>query len=193
MVNDNIKNLIRNSQNGCKDSFCDFVDQKQSIVKGFVARYIFGPDDVFDLSQEVFLIAFKKINSFNADDNPDPWLRTIARNVCLNYNRNEARRHKHEKNAIQEKLIQQSTKEITGSQHGLDAGLLQMLDECMENIKGFHKNFYEILNFRYLKNLTTEQISKLVGKKTSTTRVSLKRARDMLKDCMARKLEAENV
>ncbi len=56
-------------------------------------RLVGNRDDALDCSQEVFIKAWKKLDTFRGDSHPMAWLKRITYNCCYNHlNRNKAKK-----------------------------------------------------------------------------------------------------
>lgn len=78
--------LIEQVLAGDTNSFRDLVERHQRQVYGFVRNLIRHSLDAEDIVQEVFVAAFRKLDSFDAGRSQfSTWLLTIARNRCLNH------------------------------------------------------------------------------------------------------------
>ena len=72
-------------------------------IYGFIYRMMGNPDDANDLTQDVFIRAFRALPQTSADLNVSAWLHRIASNACLDVLRRRQRirwlpweTHKHE-------------------------------------------------------------------------------------------------
>ena len=71
---------------GDVEAFRELVERHQRRVFGFVRNLVRHAPDAEDLIQEVFVAAFRKLDSFDAERSQfSTWLLTIARNRCLNH------------------------------------------------------------------------------------------------------------
>ena len=71
---------------GDVEAFRELVERHQRRVFGFVRNLVRNASDAEDLVQEVFVAAFRKLDSFDAERSQfSTWLLTIARNRCLNH------------------------------------------------------------------------------------------------------------
>ncbi len=71
---------------GDVEAFRELVERHQRRVFLFVRNLVRHAPDAEDLVQEVFVAAFRKLHSFNAERSQfSTWLLTIARNRCLNH------------------------------------------------------------------------------------------------------------
>ncbi len=63
-------------------------------LRCYIASHVHHPDDVDDMTQEVFLAAYRDLRSFRRGDDFGAWLRGIARNKLHDYFRSSSRRDK---------------------------------------------------------------------------------------------------
>lgn len=83
---DGDRTLIERVLAGDVEAFRELVERHQRRVFGFVRNLVRHAPDAEDLVQEVFVAAFRKLDSFNAERSQfSTWLLTIARNRCLNH------------------------------------------------------------------------------------------------------------
>jgi RNA polymerase sigma-70 factor (ECF subfamily) len=66
------------------DLFQELFRRYQSRVTTWCARVTHDPERALDLAQEVFLQAFRRLDSFRGDSRFSTWLYAITRNHCLN-------------------------------------------------------------------------------------------------------------
>ena len=79
---------------GHRDAFRLVVREFSLPLRCYIASQVHHPNDVEDLSQEVFLTAFRQLGTFRRGDDFGAWLRGIARNKLHDHFRSAARRHK---------------------------------------------------------------------------------------------------
>ena len=78
--------MIERVLDGDVEAFRELVERHQRRVFLFVRNLVRHASDAEDLVQEVFVAAFRKLNSFDAGRSQfSTWLLTIARNRCLNH------------------------------------------------------------------------------------------------------------
>ncbi|MBN2712014.1 MAG: sigma-70 family RNA polymerase sigma factor [Planctomycetes bacterium] len=177
-----INDLIKAAKEGEREAFGLIVGEYQGMVRGYIALQIFDTDQVFDLAQETFISAYTSLSSFSGDDFGG-WLRGIARNLCLQHIRTEARRKNREKSAMEKLFLQrQEDYDEIGPQR------LDRLQGCLQRLKEQQKNSYEAICLHYFKGRSTEDIAQETGRNSSSTRVLLMRARIALRACLERAL-----
>ena len=89
--------LIKECQSGSMSAFERLVMIHRDRIFGLVHHIIGDFEDANDISQEVFIRAYRSIGSFRGDAGIDTWLNRIAINLSINHVRKESRRK--EKNA----------------------------------------------------------------------------------------------
>lgn len=61
-------------------------------LKGFLHSKVSNPDDVDDLLQEILIKIHQHVGTLNTEEKLKPWLFTIARNVIIDFYRQQGRR-----------------------------------------------------------------------------------------------------
>jgi RNA polymerase sigma-70 factor, ECF subfamily len=79
--------LIRHAQAGDVEAFCRLAKNYQRRIYSLAMHYCRDPHDAEDLSQEVWLKAFKSLQGFRAESSFYTWLRQITINSFLNHRR----------------------------------------------------------------------------------------------------------
>ncbi|MGE3177221.1 MAG: RNA polymerase sigma factor [Vicinamibacterales bacterium] len=75
--------LIEACLDGDAGAFDLFVVRHRRHVYQLCYRFVANPEDASDLSQEVFLRAFRALRGFRGQSSAGTWLHRIAVNVCL--------------------------------------------------------------------------------------------------------------
>jgi RNA polymerase sigma-70 factor (ECF subfamily) len=92
--------LIRRAQAGDLDAFCRLARGYERRVYSLALHFCRDPHDAEDLSQEVWLKAFKSLGSFRHQSGFYTWLRRITINSFLNHRRALTMTHENEKTAL---------------------------------------------------------------------------------------------
>lgn len=77
--------LVRRTQQGDKQAFNLLVLKYQLKIERVIARYIRDPQEVFDLTQETFIKAYRGLEQFRGTSSFYTWLYRIAVNTAKNY------------------------------------------------------------------------------------------------------------
>ena len=76
--------LLEAFRQGKPGAFDAIVRAHQDRVYAFCARMLSDREEAFDMSQDVFLSAYRKMDTFRGDSTLSTWLLRIAANRCLN-------------------------------------------------------------------------------------------------------------
>lgn len=99
--------LVRQHLAGDSKAFESLFRKYQTPIFNLVTRMVRG-EDAYDLTQDVFLKAYKALKTFRGDSKFSTWLFTIARHTCLN--------HLRHKNVISEDSLEESQDEHPGNE-----------------------------------------------------------------------------
>ena len=71
--------------NGDKDAFTEIVNRYLKLIYNFTYRLVGNEKVAEDISQEVFLKAWKNIKKFDLEKNFKTWIFSIAKNTAIDY------------------------------------------------------------------------------------------------------------
>ncbi len=77
--------LISGHLKGDKRAFEMLVTKYQQRIYNFSLRMVQNPDDAADLTQEIFILVFRKLHTFRGDSKFSTWLYSIACNTCRDF------------------------------------------------------------------------------------------------------------
>lgn len=179
------RELIDAARRGDRDAFCDLVATHQAAVRGYLASLVIEPEAAFDLAQEVFLSAHRKLGDFDPERPLRPWLLGIARTTALAHNRAAVRRARRERTAG-------ALTAALAEERALPAdGRLTALRRCLDQLATARPEVHELLDRRYLQAAPAAAIATDLGIADGALRVRLLRAREVLRHCIQQRLEAE--
>jgi len=81
--------LIRRVCDGDPDAFAPLVQAHQTAVYHLAFRMVGNPQDAADLTQEIFLQAYRSLSSFRGESRFFVWLYRLARNRCTDFLRQQ--------------------------------------------------------------------------------------------------------
>lgn len=81
--------LIRRAQGGDLEAFCRLAREYERRVYALALHFCRRPEDAEDLSQEVWLKAFRSLRGFRFESSFQTWLRRIMVNAFLNQRRTQ--------------------------------------------------------------------------------------------------------
>ena len=138
---------------GDVEAFETIYRQHSARVYSLACRIAGSPEDGEDLLQEVFLQAFRKLNTFKGDASLGTWLYRLALNQCLDYVRSRQARMKKVTDTLDaeasfEPLARRTTPIV---KLDLDRAIERLPEGCREafvlhDVEGFdHKEVGELL------------------------------------------------
>ena len=165
------------------DRFTEVVTICEPRVRAVLAAMSPDPNVVPDLTQEVFLIAYQRLDSYQPGSNFLAWIRTIARNVAQNarrsWYRRQAMRERYQPEA--ERLMAENIDRLVES---LPEETLEALRACVDGLGGRNKDLVD--NF-YFKGNSLDRIATFLKMSPTAAKVALHRARQAIGICLHRK------
>ena len=169
---------------GWQEDFGELVRQHQGWVRAYLRTRIRDWAAAEDLAQDVFVTAYRRIQSYRGEASFEAWLRGIA----LNHLRNFLRKHRECSMGGHEDLQGLIDREAgIFCADGGDARSLEALRACLGRVDGSAR---ELLEMRYVRGRTVREISADSGRGYSALTMQLHRLREVLAECIRRKLAA---
>jgi RNA polymerase sigma-70 factor (ECF subfamily) len=91
-ASDSDERLVRRFQEGSADAFEVLVQRHGTRVYNLCFRILGDPEEAADASQDTFLAALRKLNTFRGDSAFTTWLHRVAVNACYDSLRRKRRR-----------------------------------------------------------------------------------------------------
>lgn len=187
----NESDLIAAVRDGSTEQYAQLVSQHQSAVRAYVGAYVRRADVVDDLSQEVFLAAYRAIATHNAAESSFRiWILGIARHKVLNYLRDEARRRARHDSLLNAELRRLRVADLESDSSDPEHVESQMrtLRRCLDKLPGKSR---QMIDAFYFKSSNAEQIAVDQNTTGNAVRVALARIRRALRDCASQRMNVE--
>ena len=174
---------VRQVLSGDLDCYAAIVDACEARVRALVAAMIPDPDMVPDVTQDVFIVAYRRLSSFRPGTNFRAWLHAIARNVARNERRRWYRRRDMERSSAAEiaRSIEDNVDRLIDA---LPDDVLASLHDCVDRLGGKTKR---LVDGFYYKESPVRDLAALLGVSATAARVALHRARLALGRCLRQK------
>lgn len=179
--------LVEQAKAGDSKAFELLVRRYQGKVASVIARSISDPEKVQDLTQEVFLKAYRALNSFRGDAAFFTWVYRIAINTAKNHLISSGR-------TVPSTDVNLDDADLTAPQlHNFDtperiALRNEMLQNLQNAIDGLAPSMRQAIELRELEGRSYEEIASLMDCPIGTVRSRIFRGRqeiaDKLKDYM---------
>ncbi len=160
-----------------------FVRQYHVRLRAFIRSLGVNSCAVDDIAQETFLLAYHKLDSFDAELDFGSWLFGIARNLVRNELRKQARQQRIMNEKLSHHLINEAENntninEVCGEE-------LSVLNMCIDQLPETSK---QILMVKYYDEQDTSMLAKQFKMTSNALRIALTRIRKKLRSCMENKL-----
>jgi RNA polymerase sigma-70 factor (ECF subfamily) len=167
-------------QKGDRTAFDLLLVKYQNRVASIVSRFVDSPEDIADVTQEVFIRVFRSINSFRGDSAFYTWLFRIAINHAKSYlQKNKARKASSENECsekhdnAQDKIFNMDSPESLLSRSQLAEGIENALSAMPAELS-------VALILREFDGLSYDEIAKVMECPIGTVRSRIFRARELL-------------
>lgn len=171
--------LIERIRNG--DAMCCrlLVERYQSLVYSIAYRMIHDRAEAEDMAQEVFLKAFRTLDTFREEASFKTWICRIATNRCIDWKRKHASRNQltagvEEADALPDEA---ETPEQTLLRR-------ERQSEVRDVIDGMPEKYRAILLMYHFQGMTYKDIAESEGISSRTVETRLYRAKQMLRTAM---------
>lgn len=162
------------------DIFKELMSYNESVFR-ICLGFSKNPWDAEELTQEVFLKAYRKIGSLNHSDLSREWLFRIAKNTCLDHIKKKRLRRLFPLKSNNDS-VEQNTPELRMIQR-------EQLQTLKRAISQLHKKHREVFVLKEYGHLSYQEIALTLGIKEGTVMSRLNRARRAI---MTQLREVEN-
>ncbi|WP_395735514.1 RNA polymerase sigma factor [Prosthecobacter sp.] len=168
-------------QRGDEAAFRMLMQRHLQPLRRFLALRAPVPDLIDEVAHDAFVFAYQNMADFT-EGSLQPWLRSIAHNLLRDRLKAYARECvKHERYSEQvrwEMALEASDHPVSAESDHLAA--------CLEKLRHHQRT---IVDLRYEKQLSSEEIAQRTGRSTLAVRTLLMRVRQQLRKCIESQLE----
>ena len=175
--------LIEKFSRGDESAFDRIVERYSTDVGALANRLLGWPGEVEDVSQEVFLAAYLGLKRFRGECSLRSWLFTITINKCRSHGRRQLLRLR-TSSQVADKV--QSPSAQTESSSPVDAETLNRLRNAVAALPAKYR---EPVVLKYIEELGTDEIARILGISQNALHVRLSRARRRLKQHLDSRME----
>lgn len=180
LVEENDEILIEMVRKGETGGFENLVTRYQKKIFGFVYRMVLSEEDARDLTQEVFVQAFRSLDRFRGEARFSTWLYRIAANKSLDF----LRRNKKVKHLDVEAIAEDCNLQIPPVINNPEEIYLreEKIRRLRRMIAGLPDKYRIVLIMFHYENFTYQEISDALGLPVKTVATRLYRAKLLLRD-----------
>jgi RNA polymerase sigma factor (sigma-70 family) len=172
--------IIQRVLQGDHQSYAEIVKRYQNFVFSITLRYTDNREDAEEISQDVFVKAYRSLSDFRGASKFSTWLYTIVTTSCITFLR--------KKKLDTHSLDNERVFELADSQDsGFRANLVEQKSRvAMVNdaIKLLNPDDAKMITLFYKGEQTLEEIGRIMGIEPNAAKVRLHRARQRLKEKM---------
>lgn len=175
--------LVAHARVGSQDAFRELVVRFERPVFSLVARMVHDPSTAEDLAQEVFVKAFRRLDTYDPQRKLSSWLFKIAHNTTIDFLRRgeletvplEAREDEGDHGALADILA-----DAGSADPGAVAERRQMARSLERAIARLRPEYRESVVLFYVEGLSYQEICEITGLPLGTVKTNLHRARKEL-------------
>lgn len=179
------KHILMRAKRGELDAFEELVRRYEKRVYAVALRSSGSPEDAADIVQEVFLRAWRSIESFRGDSGFSTWLFRITMNMCVDF-----ARHKHSQPQTQSIVDEEENERQvpdtapTPEEHLENRELGRELAATLDEISEEHRR---IVLLRDVSGMSYTEIADVLEISEGTVKSRLSRARIALRKVLLRR------
>lgn len=182
-----VADWVRRAQEGDVRAFEQLFQQYHRGIYNTIYQMTRNDADAADLTQEVFVRAYRALPRLQTPEAFTAWLYRIAVNLSRNWLRDRGRIRVESLELPGEEGEEGNTREIADPS-GDPAALLQtrdMQERVQKAIAGLSPDHRQVVTLHHLEGMPVEEIARVVGCSIGTVKSRLSRARENLKRKLA--------
>jgi RNA polymerase sigma-70 factor (ECF subfamily) len=182
--------LIRRAQGGDLEAFCRLAREYERRVYALALHYCRRPEDAEDLSQEVWLKAFRSLKGFRFESSFHTWLRRIMVNAFLNHRRAETLTRDEVKTTVRldslDELLEEQTLARGLADEGAEDGYHRklMAGRVMRALGELTEQQRLIFLLKHREGMTSQEIAEALNCSPGTVKKSLFRSIEKLRNAL---------
>jgi len=161
------------------DQYKEIIDRYQGKLFAYLYRLIGEKEEAEDLLQDVFIKAYKNLNSYDIERKFSSWIYRIAHNEAVNH----IKRKSLKKFIYWDNITSTKDKmETSSAEESADNAWIrkETNKEVGDAIKKLPLKYRQVLVLRYYSDKSYEEISEILGKPVNTVGTLIKRAKTKL-------------
>ncbi len=178
--------LVEECRKGDVSAFDEVVRRYKDRIYHVVYRFLGNHEDALDVSQEVFVRAYRGIREFRGNAKLYTWLYSIAANLARNRLRDGSRKGRNRAMSLEalEAEAPGAAQNATATHHtprtaASEKELEAILQQCLAELPDHCRMTFVLRTFE---DLSYEEIAEAMGCPTGTVKSRLNQARRMLRD-----------
>ncbi|HRZ95546.1 MAG TPA: RNA polymerase sigma factor [Candidatus Moranbacteria bacterium] len=169
-----------------QERYSEIVERYQKKLFVYIYRLIGNREEAEDLLQDVFVKAYKNLNSYDTSRKFSSWIYRIAHNESVNY----IKRKSLKKFISWETIVSTKDKlDSSSEEEGADKAWIrkEVSKEVNEAIGKLPFKYKQVLTLRYYSDQSYEEIAEILGRPVNTVGTLINRAKKKLAEEIKRR------
>ncbi|RZM22588.1 MAG: sigma-70 family RNA polymerase sigma factor [Pedobacter sp.] len=175
------RQILQQIKQGKRNAFSALVKQYEKLVFHVVQRIVLRPEDVEDISQEVFIKVYKRLDTFCFDSKLATWIARIAYLTAIDY----LRKFPPDTLPFEQAIDQLYFTHETPEQVLIQTDATRYIQKLIESLP---ESYRIVLTLYHLDEFSYSEIEHITGMPSGTVKNYLFRARKLLKDKLSSSL-----
>ena len=178
--------VLKATQNKNQQAFTELMDRYKDSIYFMLLKMVNNKDDADDLTIEAFGKAFNRLNQYTPNYAFSTWLFKIATNNCIDFIRKKKKNvlsidNRYENEEGDSLMIELKSTARDPEQEAMREQKIKLMREVVKKLKPRYQNLVEL---RYFKEFSYEEISSELDLPLGTVKAQLFRAREFLYNIM---------
>ncbi|MGV3528384.1 MAG: RNA polymerase sigma factor [Flavisolibacter sp.] len=179
--------IIEQVLRGDQHAYSELVEKYKNFVFTIALRYVKGREDAEELSQDIFIKAYRSLADFKGASKFSTWLYTITTTTCISF----LRKNKLEVHSLDDEKVFARADNVDGGMNANQVEQKSRVNMVNEAIKLLSPDDAQVITLFYKGEQSLEEIAEILGKEPNAVKVQLHRARGRLKEKMVKYFAAE--
>lgn len=172
--------LIRLCLEGERNAFDSLVARHYRGIYNMIYRMLGNSEDASDLTQETFLRAYTRLETFQVGRSFTAWIRRVASNLCIDHLRQRG-----QPPVSLDERVESGVEEADTSPGSSPAEKVEMADDSRRVLAAVQRlpaKQRAVLVMRHIEGMTLEEIAAALGWPLGTVKVNLFRGRQAVRE-----------
>lgn len=179
--------LIASILQGHTQAYAVLVDRYRNYVFTIVLRYVKSREDAEEVSQNIFIKAYRSLPDFKGTAKFSTWLYTIVTTSCITF----LRKKKPEVQSLDNEKVFEVADSLGSGMGANGVEQKSRIEMVNKAIALLSPDDAQVITLFYKGEQSLEEIAQVLGKEPNAVKVQLHRARTRLKEKMQRHFAAE--
>lgn len=168
------KEILKNILSGDRDAFGEIILKYQDFIFNLIKGYVKIEEEAKDITQDVFIKAYKGIEKFRGDSKLSSWLYRIAYNLSINW----IKRKKIDEVEINEDMVENTT--VTKDWYDKMFEKEMIFENLNKVIENLPQKYKIVIKLYYFEDRSYSEIAKILNIPLNTVKIQLLRAKKIM-------------